>query len=61
MPDSALLIMDVQNSVVKRLGDLLRDGCADADQEVHRVLLERSFPAKRTYSLSTNGSSAWGP
>jgi nicotinamidase-related amidase len=42
---SALLVMDVQQGVVERYElTVLSDACADADDEVHRVLTEKVFP-----------------
>jgi hypothetical protein len=49
MPDAALLIMDVQNSIVERFADsapslLEAPGQAAADEEVRPVLLGKVFP-----------------
>jgi nicotinamidase-related amidase len=59
MSSAALLVMDVQEAIVRRFGDpqgylqrldlaisavVLADCCVDADPEVHRVLTGKVFP-----------------
>lgn len=47
MASTALLVMDVQQSIAADLDyqlTILADGCLDTDPEVHRVLTEKVFP-----------------
>jgi len=46
MSRPVLLLMDFQHGIVERLGSpaVVEDACADADEEVHRVLTQKVFP-----------------
>jgi len=48
MSRPVLLLMDFQHGIVERPGSsaVVEDACADADEEVHRVLTQKVFPRR---------------